>query len=205
MMKLKESPDSLNLDIRTESEADRTYIIITGLAKRASHVLVFKWEKGIFSPKETDLSEWGEPVCVIDGYDLIYHKGGRASIGGIAGEYYAAAARRSGDDVFYCDKSSAVKFEAGEHTNILYSATRIREVYPECDKITVSFKPSVRDRTVSFIPFNDIFYIIGFDNTLKYPISEKMLKDDKFDVFVPRDAHFSLTCVERSHIKISEI
>ena len=201
-MKLMEyaSEESLELDVHAENEGDKTYIILKGLSRRATHIIVFKWKKGITSPKDIDITEWGEPVGIFDGFKLLHNNGGKTSIGGVAGEHFVAAAQRDKNDVYYCDKYTIVKVNAGEHTNVLYSVNRTRQTQ-ECDKIAVSFfKPT----TGSLIPYNEIFYIIDRNSKLKYPINEKILKNDTFEIFVLRDSHIGLICAEGSHIKVSE-
>lgn len=195
--------ESLKFSFISKSEADRTYIIIDKLKKRATHILVFKRDKSLFSPKDTDISEWGEPVRVFDGNDLIQNRAGKLNIGGTVGEYFAAAAKLGGGGVYYCDKNSVAAFTAGTHASVLYSVARTRQT--DCDKIAVSFKPAIKENNANFIPYNDILYIINRDYRVKYPISERMINNDMFEVFVPRDSVISLICAEGSRIQVNEI
>jgi|GEM_PF-6047743 len=204
-MHVKEYIDSerFTLNVSTESKDDKTYIMINGCSKKATHIIVFKWGNRFFSPKDVNISEWGDPVSIFDRLQLIHNEGGRASVSGNVGEYVIAAAKQDESGVYHCDKITAVIVDAGEHNTVWYSLTRMRQTQ-DCDKVIISFKPTLKENNANFIPYNEIFYIIDYYKNLKYPISDKIMKNDMFEIFVPRDCNIRLICAENSRIKISE-
>ena len=204
-VQLKEHNESerFTLRVSTESRDNKTYIVINGCSKKATHILVFKWKSGIFAPKDVNISDWGSPVSVFDRQELIHSWGGKASVGGNAGEYLISAARRDENGVYHCDKFTAVIVDAGDHNTVWYSINYSRQ-NPECDKVTVSFKPTLKENNANFIPFSEIFYTVSHHINLKYPISDKMMKNDMFEIFVPRDCRIRLDCTDGSRVKVSE-
>ena len=200
-MELKEYIDSERLifNVSTETRENKTYIIIGSCSKKATHIMVFKWRSGLVSPKDLPVSEWGEPVNIFDRQELLHRMGGAAGVSGNAGEYVVAAAMRDEAGVHYCDRITAELIN--NHNVVWYSVSYTRN--NDCDKVTVSFNPAKKESNAGFIPFNEIFYTVSHHPNLKYPISEKMMKNEMFEIIVPRDCRVSLIC-ESSRIKISE-
>jgi len=200
-MELKEYTDSerLMFSVSSEGREDKTYIIISSCSKKATHIMVFKWKNGLVSPKEQPISEWGEPVNIFDRLELLRRMNGAAGVSGSAGEYVVAAALRDEAGAYHCDRTTAALISP--NNTVWYSLNYVKT--NDLDRVMVSFNPSNKENNAGFIPFNEIFYSVSHHPDLKYPISDKLMKNAMFEIFVPRDCRVKLTC-ESSRIKISE-
>ncbi|MCL2665413.1 MAG: hypothetical protein FWE82_07365 [Defluviitaleaceae bacterium] len=201
-MELKEysNPNPLTLEATTERDDTQTFIKITRLHREASHVLIFKGKRGGFGMP--DIMTLGEPVFICDGFDLLRRRDGRVNIGQTVTEYYAVPAKLT-DGIYYYDKRSIKKVEAGEYTAVQYILIRDRQTQ-DCDRLTISFAPMLKGGAGT-VPYDSLFYSVDGMGSIKYPINPKLVKDGAFTVYVPANRNVQIVSAEGAHIRATLI